>query len=115
MLAGSFAVAVLDGVDDRLADGHADPVHRVLVEADALGQVIADHLDEVQHVEGAAELETDDVPLVGHAWLRGPASAPGLTRRKYHKRAITRSSRTRCEYLAGSGMAATKRLEACMV
>ena len=28
-------VAVLDGVDHRFADGHADPVEGVLVEADA--------------------------------------------------------------------------------
>ena len=30
-------VAVLDGVDDALADGDADPVHGVLVEADVRG------------------------------------------------------------------------------
>ena len=36
----------------------------VFVESDALAQVIAHHLDEVQHVERAAEFEPDDVPLV---------------------------------------------------
>ena len=61
------AVAVLDRVDDRLADRDADPVQRVLVEADAARQVIADHLHEVEHLEGAGELEPDDA---GGRWCR---------------------------------------------
>ena len=32
-----------------------------------LAQMIADQLDEVQHVEGAAELEPDDRAVGGHA------------------------------------------------
>ena len=54
-------VAVLDGVDDRLADRDADPVQLILVEAGRLADVIADDLHEVEHVERAAELETDRV------------------------------------------------------
>jgi hypothetical protein len=61
------AVAVLDRVDHRLAHGDADPVHRVLVEPDLLAQMITDHLDEIQHVECAAELEPDDRAVGGHA------------------------------------------------
>src|SRR5690606_23361328 len=54
-------VAVLDRVDHALADRHAHPVHRVLVEAETPAQMVTDQLDEVEHVEGAAELEPDDV------------------------------------------------------
>ncbi len=32
LLVAVFPVAVLDGVDDRLADGHAHPVRRVLIQ-----------------------------------------------------------------------------------
>ena len=55
------AVAVLDGVDHRLANRHADPVPRVLVQADIPPHVLADHLDEIQHFEGARELEVNVV------------------------------------------------------
>ena len=62
------AVAVLDGVDHRLADRDADPVQRVVVEADVARHVVADHLDEIEHLERAGELEPDDVLAVsGHA------------------------------------------------
>ena len=57
------AVAVLDGVDHALPDGHAHPVHRVLVEAKPAAQVVADHLHEIQHVERTAELEANHVGL----------------------------------------------------
>ena len=57
------AVAVLDGVDDRLADGDADPVQRVVVEPDMPADVIADDLHEVEHLERAAEIETDGVAV----------------------------------------------------
>ena len=33
---------------------------RVVVEADAAADVVADDLDEVEHLEGAGELEADD-------------------------------------------------------
>ena len=55
---------MLDRIDDRLANGDADPMQRVLVESDAAGEVIADHLHEVEHLERAAELEPDDVMAV---------------------------------------------------
>ena len=54
------AVAVLDGVDHRLANGDADPVHRVFVEPDAATQMVADQLDEIEHVERAAEFQAND-------------------------------------------------------
>ena len=46
-----------------------DPVLRVLVETHVPNDVVADDLDEVQHLEGAAELEADDFVCVvgGHA------------------------------------------------
>ncbi len=62
-LAEIALVAVLDGVDDRLADGDADPVELVLVEADHLADVIADDLHEIEHVESTAELEADRVAV----------------------------------------------------
>ena len=66
-LARIFAVAVLDGVDDRLADGDADPVDRVLVEAGQLPDSIAEDLDEVHHVEVARDLQPDGAAASQHA------------------------------------------------
>ena len=68
-LAGVAAVAVLDGVDDTLADGDAHPVLGILVKADVADDVVADHLHEVQHLKGAGELEANDFVRVvgGHA------------------------------------------------
>ena len=63
------AIAVLDGVDDRLADGDTHPVHALVVEAEAAPDVIADHLHEVEHLEGAGEFESDDDMTV---WRHGP-------------------------------------------
>ena len=60
----SLLVAVLDRVDHRFADRDAHPVHRVLVEADAARDVVADHLDEIQHLERAGELEPNDLVTV---------------------------------------------------
>jgi hypothetical protein len=58
---------VLDGVDHALADGHANPVQGFVVEPDASGNVIAHDLDEIQHLEGAGELEADGlVPVEVH-------------------------------------------------
>jgi hypothetical protein len=42
-------------------------VHRILIEPDLPAQVITDQLDEIQHVERAAELEPDDRAVGGHA------------------------------------------------
>ena len=72
-LPGVFAVAVLDGVDDRFADGNADPVDRVLVEAAELRHAVADHLDEVQHVEVAVNLQSDRAAARQHAGVASPA------------------------------------------
>jgi 3-phosphoshikimate 1-carboxyvinyltransferase len=57
-------VSVFDGVDDRLANGHAHPVSGIVVQPDAARHVIAHNLHEIQHVEGAGELEPDDVVTV---------------------------------------------------
>ena len=59
MLARVVLVAVLDGVDHRLADRHADPVNRVVVEPDVAADVVADDLHEVEHFEGAGEFEAE--------------------------------------------------------
>ncbi len=48
---------MLDGVDDRLAHGDADPVQLIFVEAGHLADVIGDDLHEIEHVEGAVEFE----------------------------------------------------------
>ncbi len=56
---GVVPVAVFDRVDDRFANGDADPVERIVVEADAAAHVIADDLHEVHHLEDAVEFETD--------------------------------------------------------
>src|SRR5439155_6006915 len=70
VLARVVAVAVLDGVDDRLADRNADPVRRILVEADAARDVIAHNLHEVEHLERTGEFEPDDLVTVSrHATL----------------------------------------------
>src|SRR6266545_5210630 len=55
-LVGMLAVAVLDRVDDRLADGDADPVDGVFVEGGELSHSIAEDLHEVHHVEQARDL-----------------------------------------------------------
>src|SRR5262249_7286635 len=66
-LAVVFTVAVFDGVDDRFAHGDADPVHRVLVEAGQLSDAIADHLDEVHHVEVAVDLKSNGAASFQHS------------------------------------------------
>ena len=72
-LAVVLAVAVLDGVDDRLADRDADPVDRVLVQAGELPHAVADDLDEVQHLEVAVDLEPDGAAARQHAGRSNPA------------------------------------------
>ena len=59
-------VAVLDGVDDRFACRDADSVHRIFVETTDLTHVIAEQLDEIQHVEVTGKFETDRMPDVRH-------------------------------------------------
>ena len=68
-------VAVLDGVDDGFADRHADPVQLIVVEAGHATDVVADHLDEIQHVERAGELESDGVRVRHQALWRAPVGA----------------------------------------
>ena len=57
------AVAMLDGVDHRLADGDAHPVQSIVIEAGQASEVIAGHLHEVEHFVGAVKLQTDCFPL----------------------------------------------------
>ena len=66
-LAGILAVAVLDGVDDRLAHSDADPVDGVLVQAGQLADAVADDLHEVHHVEVAVDLHADGAAAGQHA------------------------------------------------
>src|SRR5262249_28511418 len=73
-----LAVAVLDRVDDRLAHGDANPVDRVLVELRELADAVAHHLDEIDHLELAVDLETDGSAACQHAasspeWRAGVA------------------------------------------
>ena len=79
--AGVVPVAVLDGVDHRLADRDADPVQRVVVEADVARHVVADHLHEVEHLERAGELEPDDMMAV---------DVMLVTRTEYHRPSMSR-------------------------
>ena len=75
-LAGVVAVAVLDGVDDRLANRHADPMHRVFVKPEPAAQVVAYELDEIEHVERAAEFQAYDITRrTHHSQTTGAASA----------------------------------------
>src|SRR2546426_1794278 len=60
------AVAVLDGVDHRLADRDADPMDRVVVLADTPAHVVAHDLDEVEHLERAREFEANHVTINRH-------------------------------------------------
>ena len=62
-----LAVAVLDGVDHRLAHRDADPVDGVLVQAGQLPDAIADDLHEVHHVEDAVDLQPDGAAAGQHA------------------------------------------------
>src|SRR5262245_2505026 len=63
-LAGILAVAVLDGVDDGLAAGDADPVRGVFVERGHMAHAIAEDLHEVHHVEQARNLQPHEA--AGH-------------------------------------------------
>ena len=51
-----LVIAVLDGVDHRLADGDADPVGGVFVESAQPTHLIGDELDDIQHVEVTRQL-----------------------------------------------------------
>src|SRR5438105_1083816 len=65
-LTAIFAVAMLDGVDDGLADRDADPVDRVLVKGGQLGHSIAEDLYEVHHVEQAGNLQPNQAAARCH-------------------------------------------------
>ncbi len=58
-LASVVPVAVFDGVDDRLAHGDVDPVPGLLVEAGQASDVVADDLHQVEHLEGAVEIQAN--------------------------------------------------------
>jgi hypothetical protein len=62
-----FVVAVLDGVDDRFAYGHAHPMSGILVEPRDRRQAIADELHDIKHIERAVHPEPDHVAVETHA------------------------------------------------
>ena len=78
-LAVVLAVAVLDGVDDRLAHRDADPVDRVLVQAGELTDAVAHDLDEVQHLEVTVDLESDGAAARQHAGTANAGAVDGRT------------------------------------
>src|SRR6266568_384967 len=69
-LARIFAVAVLDRVDHRFADGDADPMNRVFIEARHAPHSIAQDLHEVDHVEQARDLQPYQAAAHRHWWAR---------------------------------------------
>ena len=50
---------------------------RILVEPEVAGELVADRLDQVDHVEQARELEANDVASLGHRLLVRPAGEDG--------------------------------------
>ena len=71
------AVAVLDRVDDRLADRDLDPVPGVLVELQHAAKLIDHRLDEIDHLEETRKVDVDGVTSLGHG---GNGLAPLLRR-----------------------------------
>ncbi len=57
------AIAVLDGVDHRLANRDAHPMQGIVVESGQAPEVIAGHLHEVEHFVRAVKVQTDCFPL----------------------------------------------------
>ena len=66
VLGAVLAVAVLDGIDDRLADGHAYPMRQILVEAGNRRESIAEHLDQVEQLKRTGQLEADQMVVSQH-------------------------------------------------
>ncbi len=56
---------MLDGIDDRLADGNADPVQRLVIKPGETPEMIARNLHEIEHLVCTVEIEMDAVS-VGH-------------------------------------------------
>src|ERR1043166_3243549 len=68
-LADVELVAVLDGVRDGLAHGHADPMRAVLVETCVLTQMLRNHLNQLDVLEAAADGDLDTLAVtVLHRW-----------------------------------------------
>ena len=55
--AGVVLVSGRDGGYDRLPDGHAHPVHRIVIETHVPADMVADDLHQVEHLERAGELQ----------------------------------------------------------
>ena len=53
------AVAVNDGVGDAFAHGHAEPVHRFIIEPGRLSNVIGHELHEIEHLDGAGNFQAN--------------------------------------------------------
>ena len=54
-----FAVAVLDGVDHRFADGDADPVDGIFVEPGQRRQPVAHDLNDIQQLVVTRDLQAN--------------------------------------------------------
>src|SRR5690606_21845993 len=65
-LAVVFPVPMLDGIDDRLAHGHADPVDGVLVEPGEHREPVAGRLDHVEQFEVAGDFQPDGTAANRH-------------------------------------------------
>ena len=55
--------AVHDGVCDRLAHCHTHAVKRILIQTGGATKVVADNVDEVEHVDLALEVEANGVSV----------------------------------------------------
>ena len=56
-------VAVFDGVCDRLANRHSDPVGPVLVQSRILTEMFGDHLDKLDVFKSAADGDLDSLSV----------------------------------------------------
>ena len=71
-----FIVAMFDRVDYRFAHSNADPVHGVIIEVPDFSDVIAQDLNQIEHVEVTGKLQADRMPDFRHARLRYSAAVP---------------------------------------
>ena len=62
-------VAVFDGIGDRLAHGHADPVRAVLIHPRVFTEMFRDHLHELDILESTADGDLDPLAVTFHSVL----------------------------------------------
>ena len=63
-------VPMFDGVGHRFANGHADPMRAVFVDARVFTQMFRDHLDELDVFESAANGDLDPLAVTFHSLNR---------------------------------------------